>query len=504
MRLNFRSVTTVMLFVFVAAVSVFAQGEPRSTTLSELKNTKPVDTPTTAEVMRGRISKAKALLAVKNYPAAIYELENIRRETNDPTVTRVLNVLLMHSYLEQGEYKRAQKFLNELAKDPAKSADYFAVAGQVVSGARTQLARYKTLGIPVSDGSLPEAAKSDLDGMRQTLELVVTQSKSKSRDKKTGAMAAAVVEESSVVRGDLARDAYDQKRWKDQVSDARQQIVDPGSEIIDAVEKPITSPDVTLVATTLEKEPVTPEVNKTAKVEEKPAVDLVAKDESAEEEKPAVPATDVVAKVTSVEEEKQAVESDIKLKAVEEKQTTAPVEKKSVENPVTKSPSGTTVARRVPTDRKVRIIGSAEKRPTSDPLPEQPNVKSTDQVAREESAKRESKPKPKLETEPRSEETVIEAKGDSPLNLGSLIAYATKRVNPVYPSQARSLRMQGTVKVKVLIDEEGKVAKVENASGPALLKRAARNAIRRWEFRPFMRDGQPVKASGYVSFNFNL
>ena len=73
--------------------------------------------PTSGEVMRGRISKAKAFIAVKNYNAAIYELENIRRETSDQTVHGVLNVLLVNCYLEQGDYKRAQDFLATLFND---------------------------------------------------------------------------------------------------------------------------------------------------------------------------------------------------------------------------------------------------------------------------------------------------------------------------------------------------------------------------------------------------
>ena len=74
-------------------------------------------TPTSGDVMRGRISKAKAFIAVKNYNAAIYELENIRRETNDQTVHGVSNVLLINCYLEQGDYKRAQDFLGTLYND---------------------------------------------------------------------------------------------------------------------------------------------------------------------------------------------------------------------------------------------------------------------------------------------------------------------------------------------------------------------------------------------------
>ncbi len=105
---------------------------------------------TSADVMRGRVSKAKAFIAVKNYNAAIYELENIRRETNDATVNSVINVLLMNSFLEQGDYKRAQDFLKELSA-PQKSnrqinaANYLATAGQVIRVSRSQLERYRSL-----------------------------------------------------------------------------------------------------------------------------------------------------------------------------------------------------------------------------------------------------------------------------------------------------------------------------------------------------------------------
>src|SRR6187549_3579241 len=56
--------------------------------------------PTSGDIMRDRISKSKAFIAVRNYNAAIYELENIRRETSDASVNAVANVLLMNSYLE--------------------------------------------------------------------------------------------------------------------------------------------------------------------------------------------------------------------------------------------------------------------------------------------------------------------------------------------------------------------------------------------------------------------
>ena len=91
------------------------------------------------------------------------------------------------------------------------------------------------------------------------------------------------------------------------------------------------------------------------------------------------------------------------------------------------------------------------------------------------------------------------------MELGSsLIAYATKQQPPVYPPAAKSMRATGVVKVEVTIDEKGDVAEVQKASGPALLQAAAKDAIRKWKFKPFVRDGQPVKATGFVNFNFAL
>jgi protein TonB len=55
-----------------------------------------------------------------------------------------------------------------------------------------------------------------------------------------------------------------------------------------------------------------------------------------------------------------------------------------------------------------------------------------------------------------------------------------------------------------MIDEKGSVASVTKTTGPPMLQDAAKDAVRKWKFKPFLRDGQPVKANGFVSFNFNM
>src|SRR5687768_5634470 len=99
MPLNVRRIFASIFLVVFGFIFTYSQ--------TTAANTQPPPAPTAAQVMRERISKAKAYIVVKNYNAAIYELENIRRETSDPNIHAMLNVLLMHSYLEQTDYKRA-------------------------------------------------------------------------------------------------------------------------------------------------------------------------------------------------------------------------------------------------------------------------------------------------------------------------------------------------------------------------------------------------------------
>lgn len=75
---------------------------------------------------------------------------------------------------------------------------------------------------------------------------------------------------------------------------------------------------------------------------------------------------------------------------------------------------------------------------------------------------------------------------------------------PIFPQIAIQARASGTVNVQVLIDETGKVISAQAVSGHPLLQRTATQAAMQARFSPTVLNGQPVKVSGVITYNFKL
>lgn len=58
------------------------------------------------------------------------------------------------------------------------------------------------------------------------------------------------------------------------------------------------------------------------------------------------------------------------------------------------------------------------------------------------------------------------------------------RVVPQYPSLARSMNIQGSVKAAVLVAANGTVKSVEVKGGHPLFVQATQNALREWKWEP--------------------
>jgi periplasmic protein TonB len=410
--------------------------------------------PTSADILRDRVKKARALIAVKSYTAAIYELEGIRRETKDPAVHGVVQVMLMNCYLEQSDYKRAQALLTELfgaQKANRPNANYYSVAAQVVKGARTQLDRYKNLGLAVSDRNLPVEALNDVNKMREMVETVITQSKTLGEDQKQIPLALPLLEEAINARSGLARDDFDAKRWREEIADTRENMMNSRSVVV-AVDESALQNNTNSLAANINPNSA-PAGESTASIVPVNSTNANIENKPAETPKPNTAANETAKNAPANTPEKP------RETAPETNRETAQTQNTSQPNPTPNAPQGPTRSRLVPNA----------------------NTQAT-------------------ETAPTTETS---AKLDAPIIVGSLVDYATEKVNPTYPQAARTMRMTGVVRVELIVDENGDVS-VESAAGPTMLQRAALDAVRKWKFRPFTRDGQPVKAKGYVSFNFNL
>jgi protein TonB len=75
---------------------------------------------------------------------------------------------------------------------------------------------------------------------------------------------------------------------------------------------------------------------------------------------------------------------------------------------------------------------------------------------------------------------------------------------PPYPQIAKIARVQGQVAVQVLINEKGDVVSAKAVSGPALLIPESQRAAFQAKFSPTTINGQAVKVSGVITYNFVL
>ncbi len=100
------------------------------------------------------------------------------------------------------------------------------------------------------------------------------------------------------------------------------------------------------------------------------------------------------------------------------------------------------------------------------------------------------------------------SKQDRPLVIrksgGVFQSSAVKRVEPVYPPQAKAAKVSGSVLVELTVDEKGGVIAARAISGPPLLRDSAVSAAKGWKFKPTALSGVPVRVIGTITFNFNL
>ncbi len=79
-----------------------------------------------------------------------------------------------------------------------------------------------------------------------------------------------------------------------------------------------------------------------------------------------------------------------------------------------------------------------------------------------------------------------------------------RSVPPIYPPLAKQARIQGTVRMNAVIGKDGKVENLTLVSGHPLLVNPAMEAVRQWEYKPTLLNGEPVEVITTVEVSFSL
>jgi TonB family protein len=101
---------------------------------------------------------------------------------------------------------------------------------------------------------------------------------------------------------------------------------------------------------------------------------------------------------------------------------------------------------------------------------------------------------------------LISPSGRAPMRVIPPVTAPTliKPVKPQHSADAMRARVEGTVTIEALVDEQGHVADARVIKSIPLLDQSALEAAKQWEFKPATLNGEPVPVLVMLELNFTL
>lgn len=98
------------------------------------------------------------------------------------------------------------------------------------------------------------------------------------------------------------------------------------------------------------------------------------------------------------------------------------------------------------------------------------------------------------------------ARTTAPVFLSPEVAstYIVQRFEPAYPESAKQQGVEGSVVLDAVVGTDGTVRELKDVSGDQQLAAAAVDAVKRWQFKPYEREGVPVEFRTLITLNFAL
>jgi protein TonB len=94
----------------------------------------------------------------------------------------------------------------------------------------------------------------------------------------------------------------------------------------------------------------------------------------------------------------------------------------------------------------------------------------------------------------------------APVKVAARLSTPSDLLRPPYPETKRRLEEEATLRLRLSIDERGRVTAVEpiGAADPEFLSSARRHLIRHWRYKPATEDGRAVPSVLNVTLRFRL
>jgi len=79
------------------------------------------------------------------------------------------------------------------------------------------------------------------------------------------------------------------------------------------------------------------------------------------------------------------------------------------------------------------------------------------------------------------------------------------KVPPMYPDEAKTTKVQGSVVLQAIVGTDGSVQSLRIVDSPSdLLGQAAIEAVRQWKYRPYILNGNPIEVETKITVNFTM
>ena len=101
---------------------------------------------------------------------------------------------------------------------------------------------------------------------------------------------------------------------------------------------------------------------------------------------------------------------------------------------------------------------------------------------------------------------VVHADVKGPVRVSSMVVAGLliRKTVPPYPPIAKAMGIQGAVVLQATISKSGTIENLRVVSGPAVLQQAALDAVKTWQYRPYLLNNEPVEVETTVSVVFTI